>query len=141
MQKQARQLNMEANSQSFIDAIRCFYMPRLVQKIEQNSIDHHTTAMNTDQVSHIIPSSNKDTSCSNTSLEFQDQLTNSKDGSSIVLDDINSVNSCNYDMDLGSMSASDMLFSGCHVEGNDWLANDMAEDGMWVLDELWQFRK
>ncbi|GMH26233.1 hypothetical protein Nepgr_028076 [Nepenthes gracilis] len=37
VQKQARQLNMESNSQSFIDAIRCFYMPRLVQKIEQNS--------------------------------------------------------------------------------------------------------
>ena len=28
---------MESNSQGFIDAIRCFYMPRLVQKIEQNS--------------------------------------------------------------------------------------------------------
>uniref|UniRef100_A0A803KUZ0 Uncharacterized protein n=2 Tax=Chenopodium quinoa TaxID=63459 RepID=A0A803KUZ0_CHEQI len=152
---------MESNSQSFIDAIRCFYMPRLVQKMEQNSTEH-TTPNNADQCdqvaasSHIVPSSTtkledinfdstKDTSSSNTSLssvpEFQDQPTNSKGSSSVVLDDIHCVNSCNYDMDLGSMSASDIPFSGCHMDGNDWLDNDMAGDGMWDLDELWQFRK
>ncbi|XP_021753610.1 transcription factor MYB62-like [Chenopodium quinoa] len=161
VQKQARHLNMESNSQSFIDAIRCFYMPRLVQKMEQNSTEH-TTPNNADQCdqvaasSHIVPSSTtkledinfdstKDTSSSNTSLssvpEFQDQPTNSKGSSSVVLDDIHCVNSCNYDMDLGSMSASDIPFSGCHMDGNDWLDNDMAGDGMWDLDELWQFRK
>ncbi|KAL8167114.1 hypothetical protein V2J09_008613 [Rumex salicifolius] len=37
VQKQAKHLNMETNSQSFIKAIRCYYMPRLIQGIEQNS--------------------------------------------------------------------------------------------------------
>ncbi|KAL8161305.1 hypothetical protein V2J09_012794 [Rumex salicifolius] len=49
VQKQAKQLNMESNSQGFIDAIRCFYMPRLVQKIEQNSF---TSTINTSMDHH-----------------------------------------------------------------------------------------
>ncbi|XP_028768258.1 myb-related protein 305-like [Neltuma alba] len=37
VQKQARQLNIESGSERFIDAVRCFWMPRLLQKMEQNS--------------------------------------------------------------------------------------------------------
>ncbi|KAM7274932.1 hypothetical protein ACFE04_016798 [Oxalis oulophora] len=37
VQKQARQLNIESNSQGFMDAVRCFWMPRLLQKVEQSS--------------------------------------------------------------------------------------------------------
>ncbi|XP_010681493.2 MYB-like transcription factor EOBI isoform X1 [Beta vulgaris subsp. vulgaris] len=94
VQKQAKQLNMECNSQSFIEAIRCYYMPRLVQKIEQNSAD--LTSLNTDQIApvshsymassstkleHINSESTKNTSSSNTSYssipEFQDLPTSS----------------------------------------------------------------
>ncbi|XP_028757913.1 transcription factor MYB62-like [Neltuma alba] len=35
VQKQARQLNIESGSKKFIDAIRCFWTPRLLQKVEQ----------------------------------------------------------------------------------------------------------
>nr|QSD99661.1 MYB family transcription factor [Melilotus albus] len=37
VQKQARQLNIESGSKRFIDAVKCFWMPRLLQKMEQNS--------------------------------------------------------------------------------------------------------
>ncbi|XVF84782.1 hypothetical protein PTKIN_Ptkin17bG0066300 [Pterospermum kingtungense] len=37
VQKQARQLNIESNSKRFVDAVRCFWMPRLLQKVEQTS--------------------------------------------------------------------------------------------------------
>ena len=37
MQKQARQLNIESNSKRFLEAVRCFWMPRLLQKVEQTS--------------------------------------------------------------------------------------------------------
>ncbi|XP_050374441.1 transcription factor MYB62 [Argentina anserina] len=46
VQKHARQLNIESNSQRFIDAIRCFWMPTLRHKIEQTSslsLDHSTS--------------------------------------------------------------------------------------------------
>ncbi|KAL2905178.1 Transcription factor MYB62 [Bienertia sinuspersici] len=162
VQKQARQLNMESNSQGFIDAIRCFYMPRLVQKIEQNSSGDPTTLndeVSATSLSQMISSPTKledinfdgtkdnITSSSNTSLsisstpEFQDQSTK---GSSLVLlddDTHHCVNSCDYDMDMGAMSASEIPYLGSHVEGNYWLGNDVAGDGLWELDELWQFRK
>ncbi|XVF44182.1 hypothetical protein PTKIN_Ptkin02bG0100400 [Pterospermum kingtungense] len=37
VQKQARQLNIESNSERFLEAVRCFWMPRLLQKVEQTS--------------------------------------------------------------------------------------------------------
>ncbi|XP_031265736.1 transcription factor MYB62-like [Pistacia vera] len=37
VQKQARQLNIESNSKRFLEAVKCFWMPRLLQKMEQNS--------------------------------------------------------------------------------------------------------
>ncbi|CAK9149317.1 unnamed protein product [Ilex paraguariensis] len=37
VQKQARQLNIDSNSKKFLEAIRCFWMPRLLEKIEQSS--------------------------------------------------------------------------------------------------------
>ncbi|GLU04725.1 hypothetical protein SLE2022_218600 [Rubroshorea leprosula] len=37
VQKQARQLNIESNSKNFLDTLRYFWMPTLLQKVEQNS--------------------------------------------------------------------------------------------------------
>lgn len=49
MQKQARQLNIESGSKRFIDAVKCFWMPRLLQKMEQNNsspISDHSSMTN-----------------------------------------------------------------------------------------------
>ncbi|KAI4313909.1 hypothetical protein L6164_026852 [Bauhinia variegata] len=37
VQKQARQLNIESGSKRFFDAVRCFWVPTLLQKMEQNT--------------------------------------------------------------------------------------------------------
>ncbi|XP_027096683.1 uncharacterized protein [Coffea arabica] len=37
VQKQARQLNVDSNSKKFLEAIKCFWMPRLLEKMEQSS--------------------------------------------------------------------------------------------------------
>lgn len=37
VQKQARQLNVDSNSKKFLEAIKCLWMPRLLEKIEQSS--------------------------------------------------------------------------------------------------------
>lgn len=42
VQRQARQLNIESNSKRFLDAVRCFWMPRLLQKVEQNCYSYST---------------------------------------------------------------------------------------------------
>ncbi|XP_030553597.1 transcription factor MYB62-like isoform X2 [Rhodamnia argentea] len=43
VQKQARQLNIESDSERFLDAVRHFWMPRLLQKMEQASSPDQTT--------------------------------------------------------------------------------------------------
>ncbi|XP_062110101.1 transcription factor MYB24-like isoform X1 [Humulus lupulus] len=60
VQKQARQLNIESNSKTFLEAVRRFWMPRLLQKMEQNttsitcslSPDSLTTIQNGQNSSH-----------------------------------------------------------------------------------------
>ncbi|XVE84871.1 hypothetical protein DITRI_Ditri17bG0047000 [Diplodiscus trichospermus] len=37
VQKQARQLNIESDSKKFLETVRCSWMPRLLQKVEQTS--------------------------------------------------------------------------------------------------------
>ncbi|KAK3442740.1 MYB-like transcription factor EOBI [Eucalyptus grandis] len=43
VQKQARQLNIESDSERFLDAVRHIWMPRLLQKMEQASSSDQTT--------------------------------------------------------------------------------------------------
>ncbi|XP_021822683.1 transcription factor MYB62-like [Prunus avium] len=45
VQKQARQLNIESNSKRFLDAVRCFWMPTLLQKMEQSSSSYLPTTL------------------------------------------------------------------------------------------------
>ncbi|XP_074300591.1 transcription factor MYB62-like [Silene latifolia] len=153
VQKQAKQLNMESNSQSFIDAIRCYYMPILVQKIEQNSTN--STTMTSSEVSAVSfmdasPTKLGDTSTSSMSLSshFPEIPENNKSDVCVSpayensIDDFCSLHSCDYDMDLASTSVSDDIpFSVSHVAGDHWLGDDVSEDSLWDMDELWQFRK
>ncbi|GAB4840314.1 hypothetical protein Ancab_021080 [Ancistrocladus abbreviatus] len=169
VQKQARQLNMESNSPRFIDAIRCFYMPRLVQKIEQNSSS--STTMNLEgasdvslppQYTTVVQHTGGNSSSSNNSPSSmcsmlpeissyqtspspvfdQTVYTNTKGNTSLLNGDYY-MDSTDYDVDqLASVSAagpSDLL-PDCHVVDHKWMAYDMADD-VWNLDELWQFRK
>jgi transcription factor MYB, plant len=45
VQKQARQLRVDANSPVFRDAIRCYWMPRLLEKMAAVSTAHHNSHM------------------------------------------------------------------------------------------------
>ncbi|EXB77515.1 Transcription factor [Morus notabilis] len=56
VQKQARQLNIESNSKRFLEAVRCFWMPRLLQKMEQTSNSSTSTNSSPSTLTTIIPS-------------------------------------------------------------------------------------
>lgn len=164
VQKQAKQLNMESNSPSFVDAIRCFYMPRLVQKIEQSSTS--STTLNSEGSASSSPSQktqmdkdldldmDMDMVLSPTKLahinldnpldisEITDLPSSASSSAYPKTDDCYYVGNSYYDMDhLPSTSAPEILATDCHVAGHNWPADDTAEDGVWDLDELWQFRK
>ncbi|CAK7326603.1 unnamed protein product [Dovyalis caffra] len=53
VQKEARQLNIEANSKMFLDAVRSFWMPRLLQKMEQASYSSSLTTLDS-QAGHEV---------------------------------------------------------------------------------------
>ncbi|GAB2280048.1 hypothetical protein Dimus_014686 [Dionaea muscipula] len=166
VQKQARQLNMESNSQRFIEAIRCFYMPRLVQKIEQtnssltaSSLVGSTTYLppkKVTMVQHTEYNSTSNTSQSSassivpgisdhhtypTSPACEETVCNGtkQEDSSSLVENLYHVGSSEYDMELASMSATGLLFDR-HMAGSNCEVDDMADD-IWNLDELWQFRK
>ncbi|PRQ24001.1 putative transcription factor MYB-HB-like family [Rosa chinensis] len=58
VQKQVRQLNIESNSERFLDAVRCFWMPTLHQKMEQPSslsLDPSSSSLSNSQIA-VAPS-------------------------------------------------------------------------------------
>ncbi|KAF7808872.1 transcription factor MYB62-like [Senna tora] len=63
VQKQARQLNIESGSKKFIDAVRCFWMPRLIQ---QN--------VNVEQKHNLSPSTSNSTTSYNSSMSNTNNL-------------------------------------------------------------------
>ncbi|XVE92585.1 hypothetical protein REPUB_Repub01dG0111100 [Reevesia pubescens] len=83
VQKQARQLNIESNSKRFLEAVRCFWMPRLLQKVEQTSSSSSSCLKEMSSqssgpdpsLSTFSPLSNKITDNSNHSFENSNSVT------------------------------------------------------------------
>ncbi|XP_059655494.1 transcription factor MYB62 [Cornus florida] len=50
VQKQARQLKIDSNSKRFLEAIRCFWMPRLIEKMEQASTSSPSSSSTTSTI-------------------------------------------------------------------------------------------
>lgn len=170
VQKQARHLKIDANSTAFQDVIRCFWMPRLLQKIEgpSNSFEqilalpdqsfNHTFQQSTSTV--LLPMApqvpvqepiNKELKISepmnniSQMVQFQDYPTSpfhfSKEFCNV--DDT----SC-YDMETINLQTTvptgPVDFDnpvGCQMEENYWVESDIA-DNMWNnnTNELWQFK-
>ncbi|XP_050221500.1 transcription factor MYB62 [Mercurialis annua] len=63
VQRQARQMNIESNSKRFLDAVRCFWMPRLLQKVEQtdstplNNLDYSHDHRSSSSNPYLLPES------------------------------------------------------------------------------------
>uniref|UniRef100_K9LWM8 R2R3 MYB n=1 Tax=Iris fulva TaxID=92176 RepID=K9LWM8_9ASPA len=134
VQKQARQLNIDANSSIFRDAVRCYWMPRLLEKMSLTS-DPSGTNPNPDppipshpqQVVYNAGSSDHMLSPSNPSTTCYGQSSNSAE---LAL-------SPNYDdpfFTYGLDALDPATFPTASDCGNDW-------EGLWSMDELWQARK
>nr|QIG55736.1 MYB transcription factor [Paeonia suffruticosa] len=160
VQKQAKQLNIESNSKSFLDAFQRFWKPRLLQKMEQS-----TTTLNSSQ-SSAIPSvsspvplssikeiSNSATSPSSTSpdsitttqlLEIPEKQTNPHGfynpfSTHDYYDDLEDIN---LSTPMWTTETNDISFPDCNcqVAESDWADGDL-EDALWNLDESSQFRQ
>lgn len=166
VQKQARQLKIDSNSKKFIEAVKRFWMPRLIEKMEQ----HQTSTLSSSFISS--PSS----SSSISTMEKQSPLnslpspitipeppkTDNPENKNLNIcstdsfqlhddDDCYHVeimgNSCYGGEEEGfghpAMSAfesRDISMLECQLAPDDWFGNDVA-DSLWNIDETWQYRK
>ncbi|KAK3026679.1 hypothetical protein RJ639_040706 [Escallonia herrerae] len=157
VQKQARQLKIDSNSKKFLEALRHFWMPRLLEKMEQNSpsSSESFTSASTAEVNNPAPFAeltsepskflancndflNENSSlsiCSSDSVRMSQFPGNSAHPSSPIPNDCYYVDSTSFEMEgfnQPNMSA------GCHVAELDW-SNDYVAENLWNMDDLWQF--
>lgn len=144
MQKQARQLKVDSNSKKFLEAIRTFWIPRLVEQMEQNnpstsSVTNSQTNLVNNYSDSELPLQVKN---SGSNLAAQN-LTVGKNNAEILIEDYYNVgfpSSCYDENEMQEMDGQDASLSQCHGAGIDWFGGDLGST-FWNTDELWQFRK
>ncbi|XP_041998628.1 transcription factor MYB62-like [Salvia splendens] len=131
VQKQARQLKIDSNSKNFLEAVRLYWMPRLLEKMEQNAKSSSSETPNLAisaaaappspiQISHPAPP--------NSEMEIEEisRLLSSPES---------------FDEDGGYVTAYGVGESECHAADVDWFGEDIGINSFWNSDELWQFRR
>ncbi|KAH6835694.1 hypothetical protein C2S53_016973 [Perilla frutescens var. hirtella] len=158
VQKQARQLKVDSNSKKFLEAVRLYWMPRLLEKIEQDSSPSSSAATSSPSSSSITTSETPKPAAAppppqinrpvlpNSGEEIQEIsgfLTPAglepcgkifcgkpfEDGGCYHVD----IPGYDHVQELG---CEGMSMSECHAADDDWFGSCF-----WNSDELWQFRK
>ncbi|KAG2312805.1 hypothetical protein Bca4012_027366 [Brassica carinata] len=161
VQKKARQLNIESNSDKFFGAVHSFGVPRLIEKMEQNSSTTYCYPQNNNNNinSLLPPSQSYDSVSTQTYTDFSGQ--NSASSSTFMPDlmtdphfmDHNTIidaSMCYHEgngQELGGYipGVEEQYYIGnsdisteCHVEET---YEDVTQDLMWNVDDIWQFRE
>ncbi|KAK8522442.1 hypothetical protein V6N13_115411 [Hibiscus sabdariffa] len=168
VQKQARLLNIESSSKRFLDAARCFWMPRLLQKLEQTSSSSSSTQSSVPcQLSDctipslptIPPPANKTTDTTSSSVattqqsiyppdfmnisdqtELPQHLTSSNVYSNQTLEQTYyNIDSISTGNEMEGFSFASMSAVDS-IEGSWIMSNEMTEN-LWNMDDIWQFRE
>ncbi|XP_013590797.1 PREDICTED: transcription factor MYB21-like isoform X1 [Brassica oleracea var. oleracea] len=160
VQKQARQLNIESNSDKFFDAVRSFWVPRLIEKMEQNSFTNCCPQNNNNK--SLLPPQSYDSTSTQTYTDISSQnpgLSNidGSSSSSIFMPDLTTVphfidpntiidgSMCNQELGGYIPEMEEYYYMGnsdigteCHVAE---AYEDVTQDPMWNMDDIWQFRE
>ncbi|URE26546.1 Myb-like DNA-binding domain [Musa troglodytarum] len=129
VQKQARQMKVDANSTMFRDALRGHWTPRLLEKIGssqtmQNPVAN-TNAPTTDQAQL--------TSCATVLPQVADAIS---DPNRVTFDQFSSIiSSMNNSYDLDAWDLTPMPASDHHTVANIDCSSDVGDD-LWCMDEL-----
>ncbi|KAK1437634.1 hypothetical protein QVD17_03428 [Tagetes erecta] len=162
VQKQARHLNIDSSSNRFVEALHRFWMPRLLEKVEQ-------TSSSTSNASTVTIENKSLSACPQseqtllTSLPYPQKPTNEgyinstssvcateyssqmPEMSQLYGDKASSLQNVDcYDvsineLDMIDFGSDDLSIGNFHLADNDhWIrSDDMAPDTYWKLDELW----
>ncbi|KAJ0242872.1 SANT/Myb domain-containing protein [Hirschfeldia incana] len=168
VQKQARQLNIESNSDKFFDSVRSFWVPRLIEKMEQNSSTTYPCPLNNNNNNNSLlpPSQPYDSVSTQTYTDFSCQnpvLSNTNGSASsstfmpdpmtasnfmdqnTIIDDSMGYHEGNGQELGGYIHGMEEYYIGnsdisteCHM---DEAYEDVTQDPMWNVDDIWQFRE
>lgn len=156
MQKQARQLKIDANSTRFRDAIRCLWIPTLLQKMESSS----SAIQSQDPTPILLNSDLPGTSEQSTFTKFGylDKSITEDCSSSISSESMNitqlteisrftsspqSFGNMDYDPFLRDFCVDNIYdlqaLNPTPVAETNWVGG--MEENLWNMDEIWQFRR
>ncbi|KAK1416136.1 hypothetical protein QVD17_31924 [Tagetes erecta] len=156
VQKQARHLKIDSNSKLFVEALRQFWVPRLLEKVEHSSPSSSSTSTSTMEANQNNFNSHpqdKDTQMENTCSNSNIYSSSSKRimspylPESFVQSNGHNVDDNNFDVMWFNQSNTQEFRSGdlsafeFQMAEVDWMSNDFADDTFWNMDELWQFKK
>ncbi|ESQ28437.1 hypothetical protein EUTSA_v10018962mg [Eutrema salsugineum] len=170
VQKQARQLNIESNSDKFFDAVRSFWVPRLMEKMEQNSSTSTYCCPqnnnNNNNNSLLLPSQSQDSMSTQTYTEYSGQnsdlsyMEGSTSNSTFMSDLMTVPQSMDHNTIDGSMCfhEGDGQELGGYIPGmeeyymgNSYISTEchvaeayediVTQDPMWNVEDIWQFRE
>ncbi|KAL4569345.1 hypothetical protein LXL04_024981 [Taraxacum kok-saghyz] len=165
VQKQARHLKIDCSSKRFVDALHRFWMPRLLEKVEQTSSSSSSTStasistMKTEQ-NKLSPNSQSDqTIIAESSTNSRSSIDRSSDSSGKMLpqlpemttqlygdtafdDSLIQHHDC-YNVDIGGLEMmgygqpDDMSSLNFQKADTDWITGgDMEGDTYWNMDEF-----
>nr|GEX55536.1 transcription factor MYB62-like [Tanacetum cinerariifolium] len=157
VQKQARHLKIDSNSKRFVEALKQFWLPRLLEKVEQSSPSSSsstsTTTMEAYQknLSHQALSnethientySSSSICCLNSTEIVLPYLPESSLQSNGYFVDNNNFDGMSFNhLNMQESRSDDMSALDFQLAEVDWMNNELVDDTFWNMDELWQFRK
>lgn len=148
VQKQARQLKVDSNSNKFLEAVRLYWMPRLREKMEQSTSSSSATSSPSSSTSTSTSETPNVTVAAPTPLQINGPVIPpappKSNGAAIDISDgvgIQEISGfltsfdrdgcCMQELGCGGASTSE-----CNVAGVDWLAEEV-ENSFWNSYELW----
>uniref|UniRef100_M4E7K5 Uncharacterized protein n=1 Tax=Brassica campestris TaxID=3711 RepID=M4E7K5_BRACM len=159
VQKQARQLNIDSSSHQFLEAVRSFWVPRLIHKMKDNS-NTNTKTPHPDSLGPVSHDSGFNMGCSTSMSQELTEMSQFIDLSDLETTNLMSLkgsrgssNQCvseeyysslpclEEEYMVPTMGNSDILpFKDCHVADSSY-EEDVTQDPMWNMDDIWQFEE
>ena len=128
MQKHAKQLNCDANSKRFKDAMRYLWMPQLVDIASADDHHHHLSLLHHQQQAAAAGAGNGDLAASYAAADVQlHALSSGMAAATTTSSSSDSLASESYEDGLfANVRAGEML-----MNGGDWAAQEANHQGLW----------
>ncbi|XP_050238635.1 transcription factor MYB62-like [Mercurialis annua] len=129
VQKQAKHLKIDANSTAFQEIVRSFWMPRLLQKIQESSSstpDHNLplpTLPELGAAQVLLP-------------QHDQNYSDSENGSNSSTSHFHGMSYMEEATDLATQSVSETPVSGSQVAESNWMGCDFGDNDIWSMEEF-----